>query len=123
VAISQQAAKRVVQVDDGAGDVLGVLAVHHLQTWRTLLAPYTGDELSMRLPMNICRQSAFCVKLIRVSPATVLGVIALQGKCGHEAPSGFELSSPSDERYCLVAMYPSISGFEVAENLDHKIPT
>ena len=28
---SQQAAKRVVQVDDGAGDVLRVLVVHHLQ--------------------------------------------------------------------------------------------
>ena len=27
----QQAAKRVIQVDDGAGDVLGVLVVHHLQ--------------------------------------------------------------------------------------------
>jgi hypothetical protein len=84
----------------------------------------TGDELSMRLPMNIYhRQSAFCVKLIRVSPRTVLGVIALQGKCGHEAPSGFLFSSPSDKEHCLLATYPPFSGFERAESLDYQIPT
>jgi hypothetical protein len=69
------------------------------------------------------RQSAFCVKLIRVSPRTVLGVIALQGKCGHEAPSGFLFSSPSDKEHCLLATYPPFSGFERAESLDYQIPT
>src|SRR4051794_27353560 len=53
----------------------------------------TGDELSMRLPMNIYhRQSIFRVKLVRVSAATILGVIALREKCESEAPSGFQFA-------------------------------
>ena len=81
----------------------------------------TGDELAMRLPMNIHhRKSIFRVKLIRVSPATVLGVIALRGECDFEAPSGFEFASPSDKDHCMFAIYPPLADFDNAESLDYQ---
>jgi hypothetical protein len=80
----------------------------------------TGDEMSMRIPMNIYnRDTLFRVKTIRISAETVLGVIARKQAYQLGARSGFELSGPNDGRYNMFAIYPALSLKDKGQNLDY----
>ena len=81
----------------------------------------TGDEMEMRLPMNVyLREAMFRVKLVSMGPQVALGVIAQRQSFGSTEPSGFSISGPGDGTHNMQAVYP---GFDMGANtasLDYR---
>ncbi|MFL6697654.1 MAG: hypothetical protein ACJ8GJ_10845 [Vitreoscilla sp.] len=74
----------------------------------------TGDEVEMRLPMNVyLREATFRVKLVNMGPQVGLGLIAQRQSFGSREPSGFSIAGPGDGTHNMQAVYP---GFELGAN-------
>ena len=73
------------------------------------------------IPMNIHhRESFFNVRLMRISAAVSLGIIAQRTMFEFNNESGFQLAGPGDGKHVMFACYPKLEGFEPGSSLDYK---